>query len=237
MTQQLLDIPGGVALIDRMPDGDRLVAELREDEVSSSSTVWAEYEKTPRPCCCFDSRSLGFATNDHKGIYITAEVGKGDKVFTLGEWKGEMRWLLVGGGPVCLREVLGSVEAYEPARTMTRLYVNGYVAGRFGMKFLREELIRLESSPWVLNVRMREKLVELSKRMSWSEMAMRCGARKVSKDGHVSGDTTWLRRRCGLADELEARTGKRVTRKWVSIKFIKRVAVGLGIDEDELRGD
>ncbi|HEY1777995.1 MAG TPA: hypothetical protein VGG41_17700 [Solirubrobacteraceae bacterium] len=119
----------------------------------------------------------------------------------------ELRWHREprgrGGAPRCLsaREVIGALEAYEPVCTLSRAAVARFRADRrVSVATLSLELRRIESSPIVLNRRLREAVLEaVSERgVSFSAIAMACGRVKYDSRGNDSGETSWLARRVGL---------------------------------------
>jgi len=120
----------------------------------------------------------------------------------------ELRWTCslapgCGSEVLPLREVVGALEAYEPARSVT---VRALAAAS-GEPFvfvarLRGELERLDRSPIVLNRGLREAVEhELAAGASLSAIAMRCGRHKRDRRGNPSGETSWLSRRIGLLPE------------------------------------
>ncbi len=103
---------------------------------------------------------------------------------------------------VTLRDVVGSLEVYEPARSLTRDALS-----RCGQCVsaarLREEERRLTNSVIVLNRGLREAVhreLHLGA-LSMSEIALRCGRVKRDARGNVSGETSWLARRIGQLPE------------------------------------
>jgi hypothetical protein len=105
---------------------------------------------------------------------------------------------------VRLRNVVGSLEDYEPALTVTADALAGHrercgaSVGRLGA-----ELERLARSPIVLNRGLREAVQGKLARgeLSMSEIAMRCGRMKRDTRGNWSGETSWLARRIGQRPE------------------------------------
>ena len=103
-----------------------------------------------------------------------------------------------------LREVIGALEDYEPARSLT---INALAApggeDRPSVCGLRAELDRLDESSTLLNRGLREAVQRKVARgeMSYSEIALRCGRVKRDGRGNVSGETSWLARRIGLKPE------------------------------------
>jgi hypothetical protein len=141
----------------------------------------------------------------------------------------ELRWVIARGGRgsrcVSLRDVVGALEAYEPARSMTiAALARTERAPGLSRTALRAELRRLERSPTVLNRGLREALIEIVERrrlLTWSEVASRAGHRH---GGH--GDTSWVKRRAGLLSD-----GPRGRTPWVHHAVLAAIARrGLGID-------
>jgi hypothetical protein len=119
----------------------------------------------------------------------------------------ELRWHREtrdhGATEHCLsaREVIGALEAYEPVCALTRAAVARYRSNRaVSVAALSLELRRIESSPIVLNRRLREAvLAAVSEQgVSFSAIAMACGRVKHDRRGNDSGETSWLARRVGL---------------------------------------
>ncbi|HEX3509536.1 MAG TPA: hypothetical protein VHT27_00415 [Solirubrobacteraceae bacterium] len=102
---------------------------------------------------------------------------------------------------VSLREVIGSVESYEPALAITRAALARSASA--SVCILRQEHARVCSSPIVLNRGLREAVLRTIAHsdVSMSEIAMRCGRVKRDRRGNVSGETSWLARRIGLLAE------------------------------------
>ncbi|HYM55289.1 MAG TPA: hypothetical protein VES97_07995 [Solirubrobacteraceae bacterium] len=103
-----------------------------------------------------------------------------------------------------LRDVVGALEDYEPARALT---INALAAPGGedcpSVYRLRTELERLDESPTLLNRGLREAVQRTLARgeTSLSEIALRCGRVKRDRRGNVSGETSWLARRIGLMPE------------------------------------
>jgi hypothetical protein len=133
---------------------------------------------------------------------------------------------------VTLRDVIGSVEAYEPARTLTR-----DALARCGecvsTKRLREELERLADSSIVLNRGLREAVQrELRFGMvTLSDIAARCGRCRSDPPGSSAGDTSWLARRIGQRPEA----GEEKPCPWIHSDVLALIARdGLGISPHEV---
>jgi hypothetical protein len=155
----------------------------------------------------------------------------------------ELRWLrlpppgcLGPVEPVSLRDVVGAIEDYEPARTLTAAAVARHDADRAcSIAALRSELHRVGASRIVLNRRLRECVVDALAReqLSMSEIAARCGRVKRDRRGNVSGETSWLARRLGLLPE----GGERIPTPWIHsdvLALIARRGLGLSPREVEL---
>jgi hypothetical protein len=152
----------------------------------------------------------------------------------LADSRRELRWtrsLLPGRDDACdtvtLRDVVASLEAYEPARALTR-----DALARFGecvsTRRLREELERLAESPIVLNRGLRE-AVQRELRLgvvTLSEIARRCGRIRNDPSGSSAGEASWVARRIGAMPE----GGEEEPCPWVHIDVLALIARdGLGI--------
>ena len=133
-----------------------------------------------------------------------------------------------------LREVVGALEDYEPARSLT---INALAApgGEESPSVcgLRAELDRLDESPTLLNRGLREAVQRKVARgeMSYSEIALRCGRFKRDGRGNVSGETSWLARRIGLKPE----GGETEPTPWIHTKTLALIVrEGLGGSPHEI---
>jgi hypothetical protein len=154
----------------------------------------------------------------------------------------ELRWhrdsRRGGGAPHCLsaRDVVGALEAYEPACTLTREAVARFRRDRrVSVSTLSVELRRIEASPIVLNRRLREAVLKAVREhgTSFSAIAMACGRIKRDRRGNGSGETSWLARRVGL---LPSAPGARPN-PWVhsnTLALIARDGLGIAPREVEL---
>jgi hypothetical protein len=134
-----------------------------------------------------------------------------------------------------LRDVVGALEAYDPAVAITsRALALPGPGGCVSRVRLRAELRRLLSSRIVLNRGLREAVQrQLGFGSSMSEIAMRCGRVKRDARGNESGETSWLGRRLGLLPE----GGKSAPTPWVHsdvLALIARRGLGLAPHEVEL---
>ena len=152
----------------------------------------------------------------------------------------ELRWTRSSGtpaetgGPVLsLRAVIGALESYEPARTLSvRAAARHRSDPRLSVATLSAELERLAASPIVLNRLLRDAVERaVADGMSLSLIAMRCGRVKRDARGNVSGETSWLGRRLGLLPEGG---GKRPT-PWIHSNVLALIARrGLGVSPHEV---
>jgi hypothetical protein len=153
----------------------------------------------------------------------------------------EVRWLARPEegqhGParvVSVRDVIAALENYEPVRAMTQLTLNRYRRDpKVSVSILRGELDRVYASRIVLNRGLREAVLSTAKAkgLSMSEIAMRCGRVKYDSRGNVSGETSWLSRRLGLAPE----GGESSPTPWVHSDVLALIARrGLGISPREV---
>jgi hypothetical protein len=138
---------------------------------------------------------------------------------------------------VSLREVVGSLEAYEPALGITAAALASGDAPADGelrsCSVLRQEHARVCASPIVLNRGVREAVLAALARgdTSMSEIAIRCGRVKRDRRGNVSGETSWLARRVGLLAEGGA---SRPT-PWIHTDVLALIARrGLGLSPREV---
>ncbi|HEY4897632.1 MAG TPA: hypothetical protein VII01_16295 [Solirubrobacteraceae bacterium] len=152
----------------------------------------------------------------------------------------ELRWCRrYGAAPhsrtvVSMREVIASIEDYEPMRQLTsRAVALGTVDGSVSVTVLRAELARVLESPIVLNRGLREAVMQRVGReeISMSEIAMRCGRSKRDSRGNLSGETSWLARRIGLMPE----GGQDMPTPWLHSDVLGLIARrGLGVSPREV---
>jgi hypothetical protein len=141
-----------------------------------------------------------------------------------------------GACAVSLREVVGALESYEPARRLTRASLAHYREDRHvATGALRDELTRLSESPIVLNRKLREAALAAveSGRLSMGEIALRCGRAKRCRNGKLNGETSWLARRLGL----RAESGATRPSPWIHsdvLALIARAGIGVSPCEVEL---
>lgn len=135
---------------------------------------------------------------------------------------------------VSLRDVVGGLESYEPARSLTaRALAAHHLDPAVSVAVLAVELERLNASRTVLNRGLRGAVLARVEResLSMSEIALRCGRVKRDRRGIVSGETSWLARRIGIAPEAP---GCAPT-PWVHSEVLALIArTGLGISPREV---
>lgn len=133
-----------------------------------------------------------------------------------------------------LRHVIASLESYEPALSITREVLARHQEDPdISVSTLRAETQRVCASRVVLNRGLREAVVDITKAngLSMSEIAIRCGRVKRDARGNVSGETSWLSRRLGLAPE----GGKSHPTPWIHSGVLALIARrGLGISPREV---
>lgn len=135
-------------------------------------------------------------------------------------------------GPLSLREVIASLESYQPMRDITARELARPQRRRVSIFTLRCELERVNVSPIVLNRGLREAVVRvIAQGDSMSEITIRCGRFKRDGGGGVQGDTSWLARRIGLVPNA----GKTEPTPWVHSDVLALIARrGLGISPREV---
>jgi hypothetical protein len=245
---------GSRVVIDRTSaeaDDARLIAHLAPDEPElNAEIVCSEYLRDPSPasCRCLCDADMAFLpawvvhdlgrTSDLTAASTTepfalTRVGGGAREVPALRWTGSP----AQGGPqvpvLSLRRVIGMLESYEPARTLTlRAVARHRTDPGVSIATLASELDRLASSPIVLNRALRRAVQRaVADGISLSLIAMRCGRVKRDSRGNVSGETSWLGRRLGLLPEGGA---SRPT-PWIHSDVLALIARrGLGISPREV---
>jgi hypothetical protein len=148
----------------------------------------------------------------------------------------QTRWVRRAGRrrpePVALRTVIGALEAYEPARALTRAALDRSPRDAT-TQLLARELRALERSPLVLNRALREAVHRRvrSGELSLSCIAARCGRGKRRATALRIGDTTWLQRRLGALPEA----GRSEPTPWIHTDVLALIArQGLGVEPQEV---
>lgn len=136
--------------------------------------------------------------------------------------------------PVSVREAIGALESYEPVRALTLRALSAHSNdGALSTAVLRAELIRIHTSPIVLNRGLRQAVMHTVERgeLSMSEIAIRCGRVKHDRRGNEAGETSWLARRVGLLPE----GGRTAPTPWIHTDVLALIARhGLGISPHEV---
>ena len=242
---------GTTVVVDRLVGGgdERLVGHLAADEPAANAVVLARaYLADPtrgrarhlRPADLFavPPEAATPAGRVAQSWQRLLEAGGGR--FGIGLSGREVRWVASRRGTlrvVSLRTVVGALERYEPALAITRAALRDLEAtqGRCCER-LAGELWRLERSPYVLNRRLREAVLQAvaSGDLSFSEIALRCGRAKRDSEGAICGETTWLARRIGLAGEYASVAPS----PWIHHRVLALIArFGLGVDPHQVESD
>lgn len=253
---------GSVLLIDRdlaSRSDHRLLAHLAADEPSENAAlICREYlaaRPDPRRCRLVTDEdahtnpltALGSPTQDGAALAVMPALrDSAGRAYALESVSGrasipELRWRCHEGqgetakiGTVSLREVVSTVEHYEPACAITESTLalrRG--SGEVSISALEAELVRVRESPIVLNRRLREAvLVRIEQHgQSMSEIALRCGRVKRDRRGNESGETSWLARRIGLLAE----GGQGAPTPWIHSDVLALIArQGLGVSPREV---
>ncbi len=133
---------------------------------------------------------------------------------------------------VTLRDVIGGLQAYEPARTLTRDAL-GHCPVGVCVRRLRYEAQRLDDSAIVLNRGLREAIQRELRlgTVTMSDIAARCGRFRDRPPGSCAGDTTWLARRVGEVPE----GGQQRPCPWIRSELLALIARdGLGVSPREV---
>ncbi len=215
---------------DEPPENERIVCELylADDTKGRCRALTAEdlaltRHATP-PTPPTPARAQGTLLQDAEGhLYRISELATDAPM-------SELRWTR-SRHPGCdqafdaltVRDVVARLEAYEPARTLTRqaLAVNSRSSSPSTYR-LRTELQRLAESSIVLNRGLREAVQRRVQRgdANLSQIALRCGRIKRDARGNVSGETSWLTRRIGQQPE----SGEQTPCPWIHSDVLARIA-------------
>jgi len=262
--RQVIALPGArgsVLVVDRDATtlGDcRLVAHLAADEPPENAALVCEQylgDAAGRWCRCVTAEDLEVvpfaeaeeedseaqatpsmtALTDKQGRTYRLELGSAELSIR------ELRWYrrspspeAESAEPVSVREVIASLESYEPVRTLTcRALALHHDDPVISIAMLRSEHARMETSQIVLNRGLRRAALATAaaQDLSMSEIALRCGKVKHDSKGKESGETSWLARRLGIAPE----SGKSTPTPWIHTDVLALIARrGLGISPREV---
>jgi hypothetical protein len=204
------------------PRGRRCRA-LTDDDLHSAPPGWVDEESTSSDDP--DGRPHRALVDSHGFVYeLAAQTHGGVK---------ELRWRCRSpdgsAEPTTLRRVIGALQSYEPARTLTACALRRHDReAEVSLVALRSELDRIAASHIVLNRRLREAVLEAVQRegTTLSEIAIRCGRIKHDLNGAKSGETSWLARRIGAMPD----GGRQAPTPWISSEVLALIArEGLGI--------
>ncbi|MHB8492028.1 MAG: hypothetical protein ACYDA6_07450 [Solirubrobacteraceae bacterium] len=246
-------------VIDRIAithDDARLVAHLAADEPDANAAIVCELylaDETRGQCralCAEDLRRspgtptemMGASEADWRstlrgahGVTYAIRVVRCDGA-------GELRWVRSRPSfdgarevePLTLREVIGALQDYEPARSITTVALAAHACeASVCCTRLAGELRRLATSTLVLNRGLREAVQRalVADGLSLNAIAMRCGRIKRDARGGIAGETSWLRRRIGEMPD----GGKREPGSWVHSDVLALIArEGLGLSPLEV---
>jgi len=154
----------------------------------------------------------------------------------------ELRWSVAepagasvpGRRVLSLREVIGAAESYEPARAITSRQLARFESDPgVSVCVLRGELERMDASRIVLNRGLREAVCRVvgTQELTMNEIAIRCERTKRDGRGRLSGETSWLARRLGLAPEGSAE----LPSPWIHSEVLALIARrGIGVSPCEV---
>ncbi len=246
---------GSVLVIDRDASTRaelRLVAQLAPDEpAENANVVCALYlgDSTRGRCRRIPFEGLDGVASFAEVQLVDAPVsgpptdsdGRRYRIEPLASGRSthELRWIGEGAGllrdsVLTLRDVIGRVESYEPARALTlQMLARHRGDSNVSVCTLRGELARVDCSRIVLNRGLREAVVAAveSGALSASEIAIRCDRMRRDARGNLTGETSWLARRVGLIPEA----GAHAPTPWIHSDVLALVARrGLGISPHEV---
>lgn len=171
---------------------------------------------------------------DHAGHAYALRLVAGRVAIPELRWRCETTDGTAAARTLSLREVVGSLEHYEPACSLTEAMLALHKGeGQISTSVLEAELVRVRESPIVLNRRLREAVLAhvANERRSMSEIARLCGRVKRDRKGNESGETSWLARRVGLL----AAGSRRAPTPWVHSDVLALIARrGLGLSPREV---
>lgn len=263
--REIITLPGAhgsTLVIDRLACTEcdqRLVAHLAADEPFENARIVtqlyladrrarrcrqvhaSDFELAPLPAAFdegVDQGVIARAVIEHQGCCYALEGTPIRGALAQLRWQQQRGSDADGAAEVVtLRQLVGVLERYEPARWLTAVAIEMHKEdARVSVTVLRAELERLTRSPIVLNRGLREAVLAATRRdgLSMSEIAMRCGRRKHDANGAESGETSWLARRIGALPE----GGQDTPTPWVHsdvLALIARDGLGLAPCEVEVQ--
>lgn len=134
--------------------------------------------------------------------------------------------------PVSVRELIGRLESYEPARTMTLQAIATAKQG-VSVRALQTQLESVCNGKKILNRALREAVLNAIEKdnTSMNEIAIHCGRVRREQNGRENGETSWLARRIGQLPEACGSTPS----PWIRSDTLALIArKGLGINPCEV---
>lgn len=226
------------------PDPGRLPRVLAEDlecappqelEALAAEASFPE----PRPAAGGTTTcSLPRATRGPAGKALGLEAGGFELLLCKGRASiPELCWHELpadGARPLSVREAVGSMQSYEPVRSLTASAVLVLREDpAVSVAALSVELERLNASRTVLNRGLRAAVLSRVRggELTMSEIALRCGRVKRDRRGVLSGETSWLARRIGIASDSPGCSPT----PWVHSDVLALIArQGLGVSPREV---
>jgi hypothetical protein len=232
----LLDAPGsGIA-------GARVLAHLTPDEPHENARILCSMylaDPTRGQCRAINAGDLlpsaaPIAPRPPRALSSEPLVDSHGRSYCLrvlvnGQGLAELRWIRSpgragsrDGEPITLREVVGCLQDYRPARIASPEAIAQVKGHGVSTAELRGELARLMASPIVLNRALRERVQHQLDAgvLTLSEIAMRCGRVQRDQRGNGSGETSWLSRRIGLT----CATGASEPSPWIHSDVLALIA-------------
>lgn len=215
----------------------RLLGELaQEEEDENARLLVAEYlGRSPhdRRCAAYvdtpggPPNALSGVLHDPEGNAYWIQCVHGPRGGADLRW---MRRLPADGdpAPVTLRTVIGALEAYEPATSMTVEVISAH-PGISG-SVLRRQIATVRDSHLVLNRGLRDAVVAaLDDGTALAQIAESCGHTRPTARGGTAGDSAWLARRVGLKPD-----GQEAPYRWIDERVLCEIAEGLGLRADDV---
>lgn len=226
LARELVLLPGAGGsklIVDRLADGlgnRRLLAHLAADEPAVNAQIvcrgyLAEESRRSRRLAAADFAVAAIdpprPDADPFETELTDRDGCHYRLQAVDVGRRKLSWTRLSDGgawqPITLKDLIGALESYDPALEITRSAL-ARETPRAAKGPLAAQLARVEVMAVVLNRGLREALLYATTTtdLTISEVAIRCGRVKHRRDGRISGETSWLARRVGLA--ADSATGK-----------------------------